>query len=128
MLFLRTESCGGSNLISVYGNGKTPSPPPVTNPGPPGFSSQGCWVDSGNPRTLNVAPAIPGGANALTVGLCTSACTGYNYAGVEYSGECYCGNSILGTASKVNDGCTMVSTLKDMDEFSLTNRRFVTEI
>ena len=44
----------------------------------------------GNPRALTVNIATTGGANALTVALCTSACKagGYQYAGVEYAGEC----------------------------------------
>lgn len=46
--------------------------------------------DAGDPRALAVGIATTGGNNALTVALCTSACKdgGYQYAGVEYAGEC----------------------------------------
>ena len=46
----------------------------------------------------------------MTVALCTSACKsgGYTYAGVEYSGECYCGNSITAPGAPATDGCNML--------------------
>src|SRR6266516_1182264 len=55
--------------------------------------------------------ATTGGSGALTVALCTSACqaAGYVLAGVEYAGECYCGNTVAsgGPASDGLTGCNM---------------------
>jgi hypothetical protein len=114
-----TEVCGGSNRISVYGNGGTPPPGPFTNPGPPGWSLVGCYSDKDVSRALPNAGAAPGGGAAMTVSLCTTACTGYTLAGVEYGGECYCGNAIQNGASAVGDGCNIVC-----NGVSSTRRRY----
>jgi hypothetical protein len=103
-----TELCGGSNRISVYGNGGTPLPGPFTNPGPHGWASVGCFSDNAAARTLTTEVQVTGGGVAMTVGLCTSACTGYALAGLEYGGECYCGNTLQGGGSATGDGCTML--------------------
>ena len=57
-------------------------------------------------RALANDVATTGGAAALTVALCTSACKSakYQYAGLEYAGECYCANSIGGTNGPAPDG------------------------
>jgi len=41
-----TEACGGPNRLTVFNSGGAPVGGPVTNPGPPGWSSGGCyrWV------------------------------------------------------------------------------------
>ena len=58
----------------------------VTNPGPPGWTSRGCYTDQA-PRTLTTGMAVPGGPSAMTVALCTTACKSRNflYAGLEYA-------------------------------------------
>ncbi|EAQ93303.1 hypothetical protein CHGG_01538 [Chaetomium globosum CBS 148.51] len=49
---------------------------------------------------------------------CTAACRAANYilAGVEYGGECYCGNSIANGAIPATSGCSMVCN-GDSSEF-----------
>lgn len=68
----------------------------------------GCYVDTcADPRTLphKIDPNIDG----LTYGLCATACynAGYNLAGAQYGGECWCGITVgtspLGDPSA--DGC-----------------------
>lgn len=56
-----------------------------------GFSSLGCYVDSGNPRLLSYQ-AFANSSN--TPELCATACRslGYKYSGTEYSSECWCDN------------------------------------
>lgn len=86
-----TEACGGGNRLTLFYNpNANVPPPPVTNPGPPGWTSKGCYSEGTNGRTLANGVATTGGSAALTVALCTTACKngGYKYAGVEYSGEC----------------------------------------
>ena len=86
-----TEACGGGNRLTLFynPNAKVPTSP-VTNPGPAGWTSKGCYSEGANGRTLTNAVATTGGSAALTVALCTTACKngGYKFAGVEYSGEC----------------------------------------
>ncbi|KAL1835210.1 hypothetical protein VTK73DRAFT_6001 [Phialemonium thermophilum] len=45
----------------------------------------------------------------MTVAKCTAACqaSGYILAGVEYGGECYCGNTIANGGKPASSGCDM---------------------
>lgn len=54
----------------------------------------------------------------MTVEACQSACAAghYIYAGVEYGQECYCANSILGTATIATDGRCSMPCLGDAGE------------
>ncbi|KAF2737108.1 WSC-domain-containing protein [Polyplosphaeria fusca] len=98
-----TQACGGPNRLSVY-TAPANSQPGV-NPGPTGWKSLGCYTDSVSARTLSRNAGQLGGSAGLTVGLCAQACSGSAYFGVEYAGECYCGNSILNGAASATDGC-----------------------
>lgn len=88
-------ACGGPNRLSVYSN---PSSMVSTNPGPPGWTSQGCYQDSVSNRVLGYRANTQGG---LSIQLCTTACynAGYQYAGAEYAGECWCGMLTLKMSS-----------------------------
>ncbi|KAL8771823.1 MAG: hypothetical protein Q9209_002761 [Squamulea sp. 1 TL-2023] len=61
------------------------------------------------PRTLTtgVTGSVPGGAAAMTVALCTTACKSRNfqYAGLEYAQECWCGNTISAPGAPAASGC-----------------------
>ncbi|KAI9833274.1 MAG: hypothetical protein M1826_000187 [Phylliscum demangeonii] len=107
-----TEACGSGNRLNVFKSSKPAASGPVTNPGPSPWAFAGCYTDGGA-RTLNVGMATTGGGAALTVALCTSACQAANYAlaGVEYAGECFCGNSFANGGAPAPDGlsgCNMV--------------------
>ncbi|PHH80469.1 hypothetical protein CDD80_1479 [Ophiocordyceps camponoti-rufipedis] len=106
------QICGGNGVndgaggayISLFadslrwdGNLTRPPPPgPADNPGVAGFTSIGCYTE-GNPGR-----ALPNGVNTdkRTVAACVNACKAatFSMAGVEYGGECWCGNA-LGTGS-----------------------------
>lgn len=93
-----SEYCGGSGRLNMY----------TTKSAPTAWTALGCYTDSVAARTLTTAE-YPG---TMTVELCTSACksAGYVYAGVEYGGECYCGNSFSnggGPAPDGSAGCNM---------------------
>ncbi|KAL7931905.1 WSC domain-containing protein [Trichoderma chlorosporum] len=100
------QVCGGNGdgtaaYISVFadalqpGSGTANPPPPtggpVVNPGVDGYSSIGCYTEATNTR------ALPHGTDTTkqTVAQCVDACKAdqYAYAGVEYGGECWCGDS-----------------------------------
>ncbi|KAK2773429.1 copper radical oxidase [Colletotrichum kahawae] len=102
-----TEYCGAGNRLNVFSNGGTS---PVVNSGPPGWTSLGCYTDSGT-RTLSYRAGVSGGDSSMSVLQCTTACTiaGFVYAGVEYGTECWCDNAIRGGASSApEDDCNML--------------------
>lgn len=109
-----TEICGGQSRLNVYHNltDTASAKPPAINAGPPGWGFLGCYVDSQQSRTLPYGATVPGGFNGMTVAGCTAECTrqGYQYSGVEYSGECYCGNSLPNSllAPDGTEGCSRV--------------------
>lgn len=62
---------------------------------PPGWKYQGCFTDTVNPRTLPKLAPYTMNNTFVTSTNCVSYCSskGYNFAGTEYGGECWCGNS-----------------------------------
>ncbi|KAK5197016.1 hypothetical protein LTR92_002954 [Exophiala xenobiotica] len=109
------EVCGGDgtdgdgSFISLFGditrwNGNTTDTPgPYVNPGVLGFNSLGCYTEGSQTRALNVQPN-----SNNTVAGCIQACQGYLYAGVEYGGQCFCGNSLsTGAVSTTSTDCNM---------------------
>lgn len=105
------QICGGNGMndkydgsyISLFGNGDVdPSKPspggPYVNPGVDGYTSIGCYTESTTGR------ALPNGANTdkKTVAQCVDACAAMKqkYAGVEYGGECWCGDQFTEGAVK----------------------------
>ncbi|CEL08179.1 WSC domain-containing protein [Aspergillus pseudodeflectus] len=73
------QICGGSDALNLY------SLIPV-------WQSIGCYSDSTLKRTLAVSYNVAGNS----VERCTAACQagGYEYAGMEFGTQCFCGNSI----------------------------------
>ncbi|ENH67518.1 WSC domain-containing protein 2 [Fusarium oxysporum f. sp. cubense race 1] len=87
---LQWDGSYASVTTSSSASAATPQGPSV-NPGVGGYTSIGCYTEATNAR------ALPNGRgnNPPTVANCVQACSNENfvYAGVEYGGECYCGNS-----------------------------------
>lgn len=117
----QSEYCGGGNRLEMYVlNGSLPDPPVTTPPGGPvnldtvgNWSYAGCYTEATNGRALTgLINPIPGAQ--VSIESCTTACQGYSYAGMEYSQECYCGNTLNagsalaagGTDPNAN-GCSM---------------------
>ncbi|KAE9396148.1 WSC-domain-containing protein [Gymnopus androsaceus JB14] len=96
--------CGGIWMLSVYTVSTTPAARDAS-------SLIGCIAEgtTGSRRALaDASYSDP----AMTPAMCQSKCSGYTYAGVEYSTECYCGNSLTGNGASgtVVDGSNCVST------------------
>ncbi|MCJ1459416.1 hypothetical protein MMC28_009794 [Mycoblastus sanguinarius] len=83
--------------------------PPCSVPFTP-FLYAGCYTDPSSPRALPFSPAGLDTQN-MTVEICVAECkgNGYRYAGLEYYGECFCGDSIAG-ASTTESACTYPCT------------------
>ncbi|KAJ9103632.1 hypothetical protein QFC19_004207 [Naganishia cerealis] len=75
---------------------------------PSGWQKLGCYADPANSKTLK--DTYTRGLTSLTLETCLASCAakGFKYAGVEWSQECACANSITSGSSLVADGqCPM---------------------
>ncbi|KAK3336500.1 glyoxal oxidase-like protein [Cercophora scortea] len=102
-----TQACGAGGKLSVYYSSAPVGPQP--NPGVNGFNSIGCYAEGTTGRALTYGVgSIPNAE--MTVAKCTAAChtAGYILAGVEYAGECYCGNTIANGGLPASSGCNML--------------------
>lgn len=80
-----SETCGAGNRLDVYKNeAYAPAGPAALQ----GSSYVGCFVDGG-PRVL---PSSSIASDDMTAAKCQANCAGFEYFGVEYGRECYCGN------------------------------------
>ncbi|CAD6594301.1 MAG: hypothetical protein ASARMPREDX12_008599 [Alectoria sarmentosa] len=118
-----TQVCGGfGGYLSVYydatrytpGNNTQPTGAPITVNQTGDYNYIGCYSEATAGRALSgLAPAIPAGIGN-TVESCEASCQGYTYFGVEYSNECYCGNTInAGSVDQPSsdvlvNGCSML--------------------
>lgn len=96
-----------SNGTSTYMTATSSSTSGSVTPTPTApYSFQGCYYDAVNPRALSAKTTS---ADDMTVDKCAAACTQYHYFGLEYSQECYCGNTIDSTSTQqsVSD-CNML--------------------
>ncbi|KAH9909039.1 putative glyoxal oxidase [Xylariomycetidae sp. FL2044] len=100
-----TQPCGGPSRLSLFYNQYIVGPQP--NTGVPDWPHIGCYSEGNGGRALTYGAPVPAGQ--MNAANCTAACfaAGYVLAGTEYSGECYCGNSIANGGSPATDGCSM---------------------
>lgn len=101
-----SQICGGSWRNSVYATGATTAPKPSAT------AYKGCYSDDAN-RALSVALMSSG----ATVESCIAAAKahGFAYAGVQFEGQCYAGNTIGRTKvsdNECNTPCTADKTEK----------------
>ncbi|KAK0372178.1 hypothetical protein CLIM01_10465 [Colletotrichum limetticola] len=97
-----TEICGDANRISVYALPQTSTIPVVKNLATVGgFYYSSCWVDNVDGRRSLSAKDYR--ADDMTAEKCASFCQGYSYFGLEYSRECYCGNTVGGSMASEKD-------------------------
>ena len=102
-----TTSAIMSSLSTPVSTSATVTPTPSTVPmvsGP--YSFVGCYSEATNGRALSADANLTAKSVDNCESYCYNAVNGpYTYFGVEYFGECYCGNS-LGTGSVPSTGCT----------------------
>ena len=98
------QLCGGPNRLNIFETSSLTGP--QVNPGPGDWGTMGCYADNPGARTLRYQVDTPGGGAALTIELCVNACAaaGYNKAGAEYGGECFCDNVFANGGEPAPDG------------------------
>ncbi|KAH9896068.1 hypothetical protein C8Q73DRAFT_463729 [Cubamyces lactineus] len=120
-----TELCGGPNRLNVYNfTGTLPGPPNEGGGGGPGpgpidvapvnttdlptpWTYGACWVDNAFGRIMS--SQLPDNQN-VTVQSCIASCEAQNFtlAGLEYSVQCFCGNTLIdGAVTADEDTCNM---------------------
>lgn len=107
------EYCGGQNRLNFYAaaggasssatatkptSTATPTPTgPVIVQGNANFTYDACYSNPPGGQALS-AQILPG--SVMTVEKCLSACYQYQHVGLEYGGECWCGNTFAAGTSK----------------------------
>jgi hypothetical protein len=86
--------------------GELPTGGPYINPGIRGYVSLGCYTEATTGRALQYQQSVA----IETVSNCLDICAGtYLYAGLEYGGECWCGNTLgIGVQTAASSECSMV--------------------
>jgi hypothetical protein len=99
------DTTTATSPTAVASSSPTPTGP-VVNPGQHGYSSIGCYTEATDARAL--ANYVE--TDDKTVGDCLGACSTYQYvyAGLEYGGECWCGDSLgKGSIPASIEDCSM---------------------
>lgn len=96
-----TGAATGTSTSGTTSSTPTPTPTgPITVQNLAGYTYLGCYSEATNNRALSDLQN-PIAAAKVSVESCSVACSRYTYFGVEYSGECYCGNTINAGSAKV---------------------------
>lgn len=93
------EKCGGDWRLNVYEfSADTTTPSSSTAPSAPvpttsvdGWVSEGCYTEAHGQRALSSVSFYD---DAMTLEKCAAVCDGYQWFGVEYGRECYCGDTL----------------------------------
>ncbi|GAB0138052.1 hypothetical protein EsDP_00006299 [Epichloe bromicola] len=85
-----TSKKASSTTASTQSVSPTPTGPVISN-GNSNFTYYGCVLEPNNGRILQ--KQLLNHVN-MTINMCLQTCWKYNYAGVEYGRECWCGNKV----------------------------------
>jgi WSC domain len=100
-----SQVCGDNQKLSVYSSGNITSSTFSSERIRSGWEEVGCLSEGiGNHSLIGAAYSCLG----MTVEMCMDFCDvmGFNIAGVEYGGECYCGNTFENGGGSCTSGCT----------------------
>jgi len=108
-----SETCGGSDRLSVYNYTLTEPPVVAHVAAVETYIAQGCYTDdalSGFSFTNNTG---------MTVELCVGACRERNstYAGLEFGSQCHCGATLASSASKLSSAECIVPCSGNVHEY-----------
>jgi hypothetical protein len=96
-----TQSCGGPSRLTAYARSGVLDTKPIT------YKSLGCYSEPPNGRALT---GLVIADDNMTVNRCEARCSaaGYQYYGLEFARECYCGNQLDKLSAKAPVGdCNM---------------------
>ncbi|KAK1964847.1 WSC domain-containing protein [Colletotrichum sublineola] len=100
----KSQYCGGPGAINIYKSSKPVTGAPSVIPND--WIYQNCYTDSPSKRAFSYkVPSFDKFSAAQCISQCNS--LGYEFAGLEYGSECYCGHSIDGSSTPASSGCDM---------------------
>lgn len=102
-----SQTCGGNGYfhdhshMSLFSNGKAqpplPNVPPSVQPSYGAYNYSGCYTEGVGGRALADKQTA---SDEMTVATCGTFCSDYQYFGIEYRSECFCGDMIGNRAAK----------------------------
>lgn len=98
------ETCGAGNRLSTYQN-LAYAPP--AHPVLAGYNYTGCFNDDVNQRVLTASFSQ---SDSLTYAACADTCKAYEYFGVEYGSQCFCGTLPSDTPDAPDSDCNIRCT------------------
>ncbi|GFP52224.1 WSC domain-containing protein ARB_07867 [Trichoderma asperellum] len=96
----KSETCGGNNLLSVWQDPTFPTKQVTIGD----YKAAGCYSDNSQQgRALSWSADVD--SSTFTTESCLTACEaeGFPLAGTEFGGECWCGNVLANSTTKVDD-------------------------
>ena len=113
-------STGTTTATSVQPTQTGPIHVPAVGP----YSWIGCYTEATNSRALTGASDI--NYETMTIQICEAFCSSpvqYTYFGVEYAGECYCGNTLqAGSVITTTSACSMLCDGSNLEYCGAGNR------
>ncbi|KAM0491044.1 hypothetical protein D7B24_002172 [Verticillium nonalfalfae] len=92
----------------------TSTPSPSVYPGNDLWNYTGCYSEPSPGRLL--PSQLLNDGDEMDIELCLDVCAGYNYAGVEYGRECWCGDRLNAEGDVPSEGTAAPGELVDDDE------------
>ncbi|KAI9894440.1 MAG: hypothetical protein M1814_003198 [Vezdaea aestivalis] len=93
-----STSASSTSSSSTSSTASSTSSAPTTTAA--NYAYEGCFTDMGNPRALSGASS----SNAnMNIDLCATSCSKFQFFGVEYGKECYCGNTRDASSTQAPD-------------------------
>ncbi|TVY83801.1 putative fungistatic metabolite [Lachnellula suecica] len=108
------ETCGAGNRLSVYTTAGAAPAPPVHVLTAGAYTRFGCYTEGNGTRALADFQEVDYSTTGMTVEKCATFCAGNASPlfGVEYGGECYCGNEaafvVSGSTAAPDSDCGML--------------------
>ncbi|RFU32891.1 hypothetical protein B7463_g3468, partial [Scytalidium lignicola] len=111
-----------STSVSTTSTSAIPTPTLVPSSGT--FSNIGCFLDSTIVRVLVVGSSVDQSSTGMTVEKCIAVAqiSGLQFAGVEFGGECYVGNTVHNGTAAPQDNCNQVCAGNPAELCGDTNR------
>jgi len=119
-----TEFCGAGNRFLLYSVDGVVPPVDSDVPTQPatvgGYEFSSCVTEGDGIRALTGDSMV---SDTMTLESCATYCAAYTYFGVEYSRECYCGNSFNnGSVPVAGTDCSMVCSGNGLQYCGAGNR------